>query len=64
MFDVRRGFLARSFFGSSIFDQKYYIFLSQVGYPTVFIFEIHGCKFLQGPAGGNKNLKICVSCLA
>ena len=42
VFDVRRDFLAGYFFGSSIFDQKYFICLSQVRFSIVFIFEIHG----------------------
>ena len=42
VFDVPRDFLAGYFLGSSIFDQKYLIFLSQVRVAVVFMFEIHG----------------------
>ena len=46
VFDVRRDFLAGYLFGSSIFDQKYLILLSQVRFSSVFNFKIHGCQFL------------------
>ena len=45
VFDARLDFLARYFFGSSIFDQKYLILLFQVRFSIVFIFEIHGYHF-------------------
>ena len=44
--DVRQDFWAGYFFGSSIFDSKYLIFLSRVQFPFLCIVEMHGCQFL------------------